>query len=79
LAATPLLVRESGSGTRTTVELALQDYDIATPLLELGSASAIRTSALNGVGPAILSTLAVTEHGRSGKVPAGSKALQQHY
>jgi molybdate transport repressor ModE-like protein len=66
LAATPLLVREPGSGTRTTIELALQDYDIATPLLELGSASAIRTSVLNGVGPAVLSTLAVAEHVRTG-------------
>ena len=66
LAATPLLVREPGSGTRTTIELALQDYDIATPLLELGSASAIRTSVLNGVGPAVLSTLAVAEHVRIG-------------
>lgn len=66
LAATPLLVRETGSGTRTTLELALQGYDVAAPLLELGSASAIRTSVLNGVGPAVLSTLAVAEQIRVG-------------
>lgn len=68
LAATPLLVRESGSGTRTTLELALQGHEIAGPLLELGSASAIRTSALNGVGPAVLSTLAIAEDVRAGQL-----------
>ncbi|MFT4086635.1 MAG: LysR family transcriptional regulator, partial [Gordonia sp. (in: high G+C Gram-positive bacteria)] len=43
LAATPLLVREPGSGTRTTLDLALGDHDRAEPLLELGSSAAIRT------------------------------------
>lgn len=66
LAATPLLVREAGSGTRTTLELALQSYEVAAPLLELGSASAIRTSTLNGVGPAVLSTLAIADDVRAG-------------
>lgn len=59
LAATALVVREPGSGTRTTLDVALLDYDRATPLLELGSAAAIRTSVLSGVGPAVVSTLAV--------------------
>ncbi len=66
LASTALLVREPGSGTRTTLDIALQDYDRAAPLLELGSAAAIRTSVLSGVGPAVLSTLAVAEQVRSG-------------
>ncbi|MGY4646783.1 LysR family transcriptional regulator [Mycobacterium sp. URHB0021] len=66
LAATPLLVREPGSGTRTTLEVALADCEMAPPLLELGSASAIRTSVLNGVGPAVLSTLAVADQVQSG-------------
>ena len=66
LAATPLLVREPGSGTRDTLDLALQEYDRAVPLLELGSAAAIRASALSGVGPAVLSTLAVADQVHSG-------------
>lgn len=66
LASTPLLVREPGSGARTTVDLALREYDRPAPLLELGSSAAIRTSVLGGVGPAVLSTLAVAEQVESG-------------
>lgn len=66
LAATPLLEREPGSGTRTTLEHALGDHVRAEPLLELGSSAAIRTAAAGGVGPAVLSTLAVAESARSG-------------
>ncbi|MQY22805.1 LysR family transcriptional regulator [Nocardia macrotermitis] len=66
LASTPLVVREPGSGMRTTLDMALQEYDRAEPLLELGSAAAIRTSVLEGVGPAVLSTLAVRDHIASG-------------
>lgn len=65
LAATPLLVREPGSGTRTSLEVALEGYEMAAPLLELGSASAIRSSVLNGIGPAVLSTLAVADQVRT--------------
>lgn len=61
LAATPLVVREEGSGTRRTLDLALQEYPRPAPLLELGSGAAVRTSVLGGVGPAVLSTLAVAE------------------
>jgi DNA-binding transcriptional LysR family regulator len=66
LAATPLLVREPGSGTRTTLEIALDGYELAPPLLELGSGAAIRTSVLNGVGPAVLSSLTVEDQVRAG-------------
>lgn len=66
LAATPLLVREPGSGTRTTLDVALGTYDRAAPLLELGSSAAIRTSVSAGVGPAVLSTLAVADYLASG-------------
>jgi DNA-binding transcriptional LysR family regulator len=59
LAATPLLVREPGSGTRRTLDLALQEFERPPPLLELGSGAAIRTSVIGGVGPAVLSTLAI--------------------
>jgi len=68
LAATPLLAREPGSGTRRTVDLALQEFDRPAPLLELGSGAAIRTSALNGVGPAVISTLAVSDVLKSGEL-----------
>ncbi|MDN5759947.1 MAG: LysR substrate-binding domain-containing protein [Tomitella sp.] len=58
LASTPLVVRESGSGTRTTLDVALIEYERPQPLVELGSSAAVRTSVLAGVGPAVLSTLA---------------------
>lgn len=58
LAATPLVVREAGSGTRTTLDVAVADYARPAPLVELGSSAAVRTSVLAGVGPAVLSTLA---------------------
>ena len=61
LAATPLLVREPGSGTRSTLDLVLQEFDRPAPLLELGSGAAIRTSVISGVGPAVLSTLAIAD------------------
>lgn len=68
LAATPLVVREEGSGTRRTLDLALQEYSRPAPLLELGSGAAVRTSALGGVGPAVLSNLAVADHVESGQL-----------
>ncbi|MFF0815720.1 LysR family transcriptional regulator [Rhodococcus sp. NPDC003318] len=68
LAATPLVVREPGSGTRTTLDVALQEYERAAPLLELGSGAAVRTTVLGGVGPAVLSTLAVSAQVESGEL-----------
>jgi molybdate transport repressor ModE-like protein len=68
LAATPLLVREPGSGTRRTLDLALQEFDRPAPLLELGSGAAIRTSVIGGVGPAVLSTLAIGDAVESGQL-----------
>jgi molybdate transport repressor ModE-like protein len=68
LAATPLLVREPGSGTRRTLDLALQEFDRAGPLLELGSGAAIRTSVIGGIGPAVLSTLAIGDAVESGQL-----------
>lgn len=66
LATTPLVVRESGSGTRTTLDEALAGVGRVVPLLELGSSAAVRSSVLGGVGPAVLSTLAVREQIRNG-------------
>ncbi|GAA2466159.1 LysR family transcriptional regulator [Agromyces soli] len=64
LAATPLVVREGGSGTRATLAAALErlgipEHELAAPSLELGSNAAVRVSAAAGAGPAVLSELAV--------------------
>lgn len=62
LVSTPLVVRETGSGTRTTLDTALAHLGRVQPLLELGSSAAVRSAVLGGAGPAVLSTLAVAEH-----------------
>ncbi|MDR7304246.1 LysR family transcriptional regulator [Haloactinomyces albus] len=61
LAATPLIVRERGSGTRETLYRALATVgaDQVAPLLELHSTTAVRNSVVAGAGPSVLSTLAV--------------------
>lgn len=68
LAATPLMVRESGSGTRALLDEALSLYDRAKPLSELNSTSAIMRAARQGTGPAVLSGLAVEEELNSGRL-----------
>jgi len=70
LAQTPLVAREPGSGTRSTLDNALQEFDRPAPLLELASSAAIRASVLEGVGPAVLSSLAVIGELRSGALYA---------
>lgn len=66
LAATPLIVREPGSGTRTTLDNLLKDLDPVPPLMELSSASAVRVSVASGAGPAVMSALAVDSAVRAG-------------
>jgi DNA-binding transcriptional LysR family regulator len=68
LAATPLLSREVGSGTRETVERALnaRGHRVAPPLLELGSSTALRSAARSGAGPAALSEFVVADDRASG-------------
>ncbi|MEU9010122.1 LysR family transcriptional regulator [Streptomyces sp. NPDC048479] len=62
LAATPLILRERGSGTRQVLDSALRQYGgLADPLLELASTTAVKAAAVSGAGPAVLSELAVTE------------------
>lgn len=62
LAATPLVLRERGSGTRQVLDSALAAYGgLADPLLELASTTAVKAAAVSGAGPAVLSELAVTE------------------
>jgi DNA-binding transcriptional LysR family regulator len=70
LAATPLVSRERGSGTRRYLERALRrgpDLALVPPLLELPSTTAIKNAVADGVAPAVLSSLAV-----AGDLAAGS-------
>lgn len=62
LAATPLVAREPGSGTRATVEaLLVGQATTAPPMMELSSTSAIKAAVEAGIGPAVLSELAVAD------------------
>lgn len=59
---TPLIYRESGSGTRISFERAMRRVHSGWEpkvLLELSSTTAIKTAVAQGLGPAVLSSLAV--------------------
>ena len=70
LVQTPLVVREAGSGTRTTLEEALQPHGSVVPTLELNSNAAVQISVLAGAGPAVLSELTVASLLRTGELIA---------
>lgn len=70
LAATPLIVREPGSGTRISLEHHLAGHDLVEPAVELSSNAAVKVMASGGVAPAVLSTLAVAEALESGELVA---------
>lgn len=59
LAATPLVVREPGSGTRTVLARALDKLPAAPPALELSSTAAVRAAVAAGAGPAALGAHAI--------------------
>jgi DNA-binding transcriptional LysR family regulator len=62
LAATPLVTREPGSGTRRYFEEALRaqgGLDRVPPVAELSSTTAIKSAVAAGIGPSVLSSLAV--------------------
>ncbi|GAA3490454.1 LysR family transcriptional regulator [Streptomyces cremeus] len=62
LAATPLILREEGSGTRQVLDAALASYGgLSAPLLELSSTTAVKAAAVSGAGAGVLSELAVGE------------------
>lgn len=65
LAVTPLVAREHGSGTRAYLERAVGE--LAEPALQLASTTAIKGAVAAGVGPAVLSSLAV-----AGELAAGT-------
>jgi DNA-binding transcriptional LysR family regulator len=58
IAATPLVSRERGSGTRDAWERALR-VPLADPALEVTSATAIKAAVMGGLAPAVLSVHAV--------------------
>jgi DNA-binding transcriptional LysR family regulator len=63
LATTPLISREPGSGTRLAWEQAMREHlgvDLAEPILEVSSTTAIKAAVMGGIGPAVLSVRAVT-------------------
>lgn len=68
LAATPLVVREPGSGTRETLDVAFAGLHQANPLLELGSNSAVKGAAQAGAAPAVLSRYAVEAEVATGRL-----------
>ncbi|WP_219419662.1 LysR family transcriptional regulator [Pseudonocardia nigra] len=81
LAATPLILREQGSGTRDAVWEALcRICEPASPAAELGSTAAIKGAVIGGDAPAVLSRLAVAreldEH-RLVAVPVTESSLLQ--
>jgi molybdate transport repressor ModE-like protein len=85
LASTPLVTRESGSGTRDSLTAALRHtlgdtMTQAAPVLELSSAAAVRAAVLAGAGPAVMSRLAVVDDltvGRLCSVPVTDLDLRR--
>jgi DNA-binding transcriptional LysR family regulator len=72
LKAEPLIVREPGSGSRDTVERALEEAGLGLDQLqviaEIGSTSAIKQAVKAGVGISIMSRRAVDDETRSGQL-----------
>jgi DNA-binding transcriptional LysR family regulator len=81
LTAAPLLLREPGSGTRQVLDAALAGHGgPAVPLLELASTTAVKSAAVSGAGPAVLSELAVAEElaaGRLVRIPVTGLVLRR--
>jgi DNA-binding transcriptional LysR family regulator len=69
-AATPLVLRERGSGTRQALEdvLIRMGCDAPRSALDLGSISAVRIAVINGSSPTVISRLAVAEDITNGRL-----------
>lgn len=79
LAVTPLVEREEGSGTRAFADLRI-GVDRPAPILELNSNAAICETVIQGIGPALLSGLAVESYLQSGQlvqVPVRGRTLDR--
>ncbi|GAA1503855.1 LysR family transcriptional regulator [Streptomyces synnematoformans] len=62
VAGAALVLREQGSGTRQVLDEALVPHGgLGAPLLELASTTAVKSAAVTGAGPAVLSELAVAD------------------
>jgi len=73
LAATPLVTREKGSGTRDFLIAALERVvgsGNRPPAMELSTAAAVRAAVLADAGPAVLSRLAVSDDIEFGRLHA---------
>ncbi|WP_249009306.1 LysR family transcriptional regulator [Conexibacter sp. DBS9H8] len=68
LAATGLIVRERGSGTREVLDSALERWGGIRPYLELGSSTALLSAARGGAGPAVLGRIAAEDDLSAGHV-----------
>lgn len=80
LAATPLVVREGGSGTRDAFEELVPAAANTSPVQELSSNAAVRVAVASGAGPAVLSMLAVRaqlETGQLCRVPVVGARLRR--
>jgi DNA-binding transcriptional LysR family regulator len=79
-AGTPWLLREQGSGTRTTVEAYLRSQDLAPPRLVLGSNGAVVAGAVAELGAALVSRDAVADllaDGRLVEIPAPGTPMRR--
>ncbi len=79
-AATPWLLREEGSATRTRVEAYLKSQDAAPPRLVLGSNGAVVAGAVAELGCALVSREAITEllaDGRLVEVPTPGTPMRR--
>lgn len=80
LAATALVVREGGSGTRDAFEELVPEAAATAPVQELGSNAAVRVAVASGAGPAVLSMLAVRDAlaaGQLHRVPVAEVRLRR--
>lgn len=83
VARTPLVVREEGSGTRRTWEdavLSIIGSAPAEPVAVLSTSAAVRSAVADGLGPAVLSGLAVADDVRLGRlieVPLDGEPVQR--
>lgn len=68
LAATALIVREEGSGTREVLARALAPRQVAEPSMVVHSNAAVRTAVAGGAGCALLSELVVAADLREGRL-----------